>query len=141
MRVLILGTFDLLHEGHVAFLDWGRRVAGPDGSLIVGLNTDRFAESYKRRPVVPYEGRRKVIEAIRGVTHVWPNDQADGTIADLLDRFEPDAVIAPGDWYARDWYAQVGVPLEGFWQRGIAVVWVPATPGVSTTAIIERLAA
>lgn len=145
MRVLILGTFDILHEGHTAFLHWGRRLAGPyepwRNELVVGLNTDRFAASYKRPPVMSYQERKRVLGALRDVDRVEPNDQEDGTIDYLLKLVRPGVVVAPGDWHGRDWHGQVGVPVEEFWRRGIAVAWVPGTPGVSTTDIIGRLTA
>jgi glycerol-3-phosphate cytidylyltransferase len=138
-----MGTFDLFHSGHAKFLERCRMVAGA-GTVTVGLNTDDFAGSYKRPPVVPYDGRRRVLLACRYVDAVEANAQPDGSALDVLGRVRPDAVCAGMDWYpseGRDWFAQIGVPRSWFAQRGVAVVWLPYTEGVSTTALINAMAA
>lgn len=137
-RVLALGTFDVPHPGHVEFLRRAGALAGEGGELTVGVNTDRFAESYKRRPLMTWEERAAVVAAFRWVTRVVPNDQADGSIRDLLDAWAPDVVAAPAAW-GDGWYAQVGVPRELLAGMGVRVEWVPHTPGISTTDLIARL--
>lgn len=144
MRVLTLGTFDLFHEGHVEFLRRCRAIADttPHGSVVVGLNTDRFAAMYKRPPVVPYRGRESVLRACRYVDDVVPNDQADGAAADVIDGLSPDIVAVSMGWHpssGMDWFEQIGLAPEWFRERAIGIEWIPYTHGVSTTAIKAAL--
>jgi len=144
MRVLTLGTFDLFHEGHVEFLRRCRAIADttPHGSVVVGLNTDRFAAAYKRPPVIPYHGRESVLRACRYVDDVVANDQADGSAADVIDALSPDIVAVTMDWHptsGRDWFEQIGLAPGWFRGRAIGIEWIPYTHGVSTTAIKAAL--
>lgn len=141
-RLLTLGTFDLFHAGHVAFLRHCRALAGSEGRVIVGLNTDRFAESYKRLPVIPYAEREAVLLACRLVDDVYPNDQPGGSARALIEALAPHAVAATMDYHpsnGKDWFAQIGTSVEWFREQGIGVEWIPYTAGVSSTGIRSRL--
>jgi cytidyltransferase-like protein len=141
MRVFTMGTFDLFHVGHVEFLRKCRALAGT-GTVVVGLNTDAFAESYKRRPTIDYAGRAAVLRACRFVDEVVPNDQPGGSAIDLIEVVKPDIIAATMDYHpsnGKDWFAQVGVPEEWFAKRGIAIEWIPYTEGVSSSSIVARL--
>lgn len=142
LRVLTLGTFDLFHAGHVTFLRHCRALAGTDGRVVVGLNTDGFAESYKRLPTIPYVEREAVLLACRHVDDVYPNDQPGGSAMELIEALAPDAVAATMDYHpsrGKDWFAQVGTPPEWFREHGIEVAWIPYTAGVSSTDIRSRM--
>jgi cytidyltransferase-like protein len=138
VNVLTLGTFDLFHAGHVAFLRRCRELAG-NGRVTVGLNTDRFAESYKRAPAIEYSGRQAVVSACRYVDAVVPNDQVDGNAWDVVELVDPDVIAATEDWRDRNWFAQVGMPEAELLRMGVRVEWIPYTDGVSSTAIREQL--
>jgi cytidyltransferase-like protein len=148
MRVFTMGTFDLFHAGHVEFLRKCRYLSvppggfGADGEVIVGLNTDAFAESYKRRPTIDYAGREAVLLACRFVDEVVPNDQPGGSAMSLVETVAPDIIAATMDYHpsnGKDWFAQVGVPAEWFRERHIDIEWIPYTEGVSSSAITARL--
>lgn len=136
-----MGTFDLFHAGHVAFLRKCRELAG-NGDVIVGLNTDAFASRYKRQPTVDYAGREVVLRACRFVDDVVPNEQPGGSAVVLVEEVAPDIVAATMDYHpsnGKDWFVQVGIPAEWFADRGIAIEWIPYTTGVSSSEIRERL--
>ena len=136
-----MGTFDLFHAGHVNFLRQCRDLAG-DGTVVVGLNTDRFAASYKRPPTVPYAGREAVLLACRHVDEVVPNDQPGGSALALVEAVAPDIVAATMDYHpsgGKDWFRQVGIPEVWFAEHGIEVAWIPYTVGVSSTEIRSRM--
>ena len=106
----------MFHAGHVDLLHQCKTLAGPDGKVIVGLNTDEFVEQYKgERPVVSYRDRATVVTANKWVDDVFPNDQAEGSINPLLAKirrnYDADHyILAVGsDWAGRDYTAQVGV--------------------------------
>lgn len=136
--VITLGTFDLFHAGHVRLL---HRCANLGDRVVVGLNTDDFVTRYKGRPpVVPYEGRAEVLAACRYVARVVPNDQEDGTALDVITESGADLIVVGSDWQDRDYLGQIGVPAEWLRARGVGLVFLPYTEGVSTSAIRERLA-
>ena len=141
MRILTLGTFDLFHRGHVEFLRRCHQLAA-GGTVTVGLNTDRFAATYKRAPVVDYAGREAVLRACRYVDFVLPNDQPDGTARRLIEGVAPTVVAVTMDWHpsaGKDWFEQIGLAPDWFERSDIRLAWIPYTAGVSTTAIAAAL--
>jgi glycerol-3-phosphate cytidylyltransferase len=129
------GTFDLFHAGHVEFL---RRCAEL-GSVTVSLNEDEFIEKYKgKRPVISYQERKDVLLGCRWVDRVIPNvGGVDSRIAIIFSN--PDLVVIGSDWARKDYYAQMGFDQDWLDERGIGLVYIPYTQGISSTAIKERL--
>ena len=129
------GTFDLFHAGHVEFL---RRCAEL-GSVTVSLNEDEFIEKYKgKRPVISYQERKDVLLGCRWVDRVIPNvGGVDSRIAIIFSN--PDLVVIGSDWARRNYYAQMGFDQDWLDERGIGLVYIPYTQGISSTAIKERL--
>jgi glycerol-3-phosphate cytidylyltransferase len=137
--VVTLGTFDLFHAGHVRLLE---RCAGIGQRVVVGLNTDEFVTRYKGRPpVVAYEDRAAVLRACRYVDGVLPNDQADGSAADVIERSGADAIVVGSDWQGRDYLGQLGITDDWVRARGIGILYLPYTEGISTTRIRAGMAA
>ena len=131
------GTFDLFHWGHVNLLRQCRDIAG-GGAVTVGLNTDKFAASYKRAPVCTLEERFAVVEACRYVDKVMVNwAGADSRL--IVDAVRPSFVVVGDDWADRDYNAQMGWDEAWLTERGIKVVFVPYTKQVSTTMLLSRL--
>lgn len=130
------GTFDLLHAGHTSFL---RRCAEISDSVVVSLNTDEFIEKYKGKPpVISYADRRDVLLACRYVDDVIPNTGgADSKPA--IESVMPDIIAIGTDWARRDYYAQMGFDQDWLDDRGIALIYIPYTQGISSTAIKERM--
>jgi len=65
-RVLVAGKFDILHLGHLAYLEQAREIAGPDGELIVVVALDKTIERERGAPpVFPQDQRRRLIESLR----------------------------------------------------------------------------
>lgn len=139
--VLTLGTFDLFHTGHVELLRRCAGLAGASGRVVVGLNTDEFIERYKgRRPVIGYADRKAVLEGCRYVDEVVENAQLDGTIRDVLGAVRPNVIAVGADWQARDYLAQIGISTLDLRLFSTSVEYLPYTPGISSTAIKERMA-
>lgn len=133
MTVYTGGSFDLFHAGHVNLL----REASRLGEVTVGLNTDAFIRKYKRRfSVVRYDERREVLLACRYVSNVVP---CDGDSVTTIAQVKPDYLVIGSDWATRDYYAQMGFDQDWLDQRGITLVYVPYTRGVSTTELRGRL--
>lgn len=129
------GTFDLPHPGHYRLLER----AAEFGKVVVGLNTDEFISHYKGNPpIMTYAERKEVLLACKWVHKVVPNiGGPDSTIA--INLVEPDYIIIGSDWARRDYYAQMGFTQDWLDQRGIGLIYVPYTQGISTTDLKNRI--
>lgn len=135
MRVLTIGTFDLLHCGHIRLF----RRAAQFGELHVGVNSDRFVEHYKGRPTRDvFQVRRDQVAAIDAVRKVHEND---GPGIDLIRAVMPDLLVIGSDWLDRSYLEQIGTTAEELVVLDVSVLFLPRTPGVSTTQLREFRAA
>lgn len=125
------GVFDLLHPGHVEYLEAARSLGG---YLLVAVNTDRSARALGKgatRPILDQTARARVLAGLAAVDRVVLFDEP--TPLELIRAVAPDVLVKGGD-YTRD--SIVGAAeVEA---RGGRVVVIPLTPGYSTTALVER---
>ena len=134
------GTFDLVHSGHIRLLRACRRIAGQDGQVVVALNTDAFIEAYKGKPpVMSFDERKEVLKALKYVDDVVPN-YTGADSKPTIAKVNPDFIVIGTDWAARDYYAQMGFTQNWLDSRGIQLVYVPYTQGISTTDLKSRIA-
>jgi D-beta-D-heptose 7-phosphate kinase/D-beta-D-heptose 1-phosphate adenosyltransferase len=132
-RVVVFtnGCFDLLHAGHVRYLEAARR----EGDLlIVGINADRSVRALKGkgRPIVPEAERAYVLAGLASVDYVTVFEEADPLHA--IRTLRPDVLVKGGDWPEE---AIIGADAVRSW--GGRVVRVAITDLVSTSALIERI--
>jgi len=129
------GTFDLFHWGHARFLEQCSRL----GDVCVSLNTDEFIQFYKgSNPVMSYQERLTTLESCKWVTSVIQNfGGADSKIA--IESTMPDIIAVGSDWEGRDYYSQMGFTQNWLDARGISLVYLPYTIGISSTDIKNRL--
>jgi glycerol-3-phosphate cytidylyltransferase len=140
MKVLTVGTFDLLHPGHLELFDICHQIAN-GGTVVVGVNTDRFIIHYRGRPpAIRYTHRAAVIAALRNVDQVLPNSQPNGSMLGLIDQVAPDVLVVGGDWLDRHYLEQIGVTAEQLNTRSISLMYA-ARPvdGPSSTRIKEAM--
>jgi len=125
------GVFDLLHPGHVRYLQQARSLGD---ALIVGINTDRSVQSNKGsgRPITPEAERMEILEALRCVDATVAFDEE--TPHDLIAAIQPDVLVKGADWAEN---AIVGRDIVE--SRGGRVVRAAIEPGYSTTSILERI--
>ena len=130
------GTFDLFHSGHTNFL---KVCAEISDTVVVSLNTDEFIESYKGKPpVISYKDRYEVLLGCRYVDWVIPNSGgADSKPA--IQEVNPNIIAIGSDWARRDYCAQMGFDQDWLDDRGISLIYIPYTAGISSTAIKARL--
>jgi D-beta-D-heptose 7-phosphate kinase/D-beta-D-heptose 1-phosphate adenosyltransferase len=124
------GVFDLLHPGHVRYLQAAR---SHGDVLIVGLNSDASVRRNKGpgRPINPEDERAEVVAALACVDAVSIFDE--DTPADIIRRVEPDILVKGSDWPADQIVGRDMVEA-----RGGKVILEPVEQGYSTTTIIER---
>lgn len=127
------GCFDLLHAGHVTYLEAARRLGD---KLIVGLNTDRSVRALKgpQRPVIDEHDRARVLAALAAVDAVILFDE--DTPLSLITALRPDVLVKGSD-YRED--QVVGAAEVKSWGGRVALV--PLVPGRSTSGIVARIGA
>ena len=129
------GHFDLLHVGHVRYLQAARRLGN---ALIVGLNSDASTRSRKPgRPIVVQAERAELIAALACVDVVVIFD--DLTARALVDALRPDIYVKGGDWNRPGGPQPPEADIVA--EYGGRVVFLPYVPDRSTSAIIERVRA
>jgi len=135
-RVYVGGTFDLFHSGHVNLL----RRAAEYGDVYVALNTDEFAARYKRRPILTIAERTILVLSCRYVYDVLPNLGAwDSKFT--IARVGPRYIVHGDDWTGKAYLEQLAVTEEWLEQRGIELLYLPYTDGISSSDIEERVRA
>lgn len=126
------GVFDLFHIGHLNVLKRSKELCE---FLIVGVSTDELAKSYKQKPpVIPYNERVLIVEAIRYVDKVVPQETRDKMTA--YDMYKFDVMFVGDDWKGSDIFMKVEKELN---RRGAEVVYFPYTQRTSSTLLIKTL--
>lgn len=141
MRCLTLGTFDLLHPGHVHLLKACRRLAGPHGEVVVAVNRDEFVERYKgHRPVMAEVERRLMVEQLSYVTRAIVNT-GDEYAGRIIEAQGPALLVIGADWRDRDYLGQLNVTTDDLDRWGVlGPVYVPLLAAHSSTRLRERAA-
>ena len=125
-KVITYGTFDLLHYGHVNLLERAKKLGD---YLIVVLSTDEFNWNMKRKKCYfSYEERKRLLEAIRYVDLVIPEESWEQKVSDVQE-YKVDTFVMGDDWKGK----------FDFLKEYCEVVYLPRTPEVSTTQIKKDL--
>ena len=125
-RVLTYGTFDLLHYGHIRLL---KRAKELGDYLIVALSTDEFNTIKNKKAYHNYETRKKMLEAIRYVDLVIPENTWEKE--DDVKKYFVDTVVMGGDWKNDERFEVL--------RKYCDVVYLERTEGISTTKIKKEL--
>ena len=127
------GVFDILHPGHIRYLQEARRLGD---ALIIGINSDRSVRANKgpERPITPEAERAEVLLALEGVDAVAVFDEE--TPAEIIKRIEPDVLVKGADWGPDNIVGRDTVE-----SRGGRVVRMELSPGYSTTELIRKIRA
>jgi D-beta-D-heptose 7-phosphate kinase/D-beta-D-heptose 1-phosphate adenosyltransferase len=125
------GCFDLVHYGHVQYLQKAKR---PDRILVVGLNSDRSTRKIKgpRRPIIGEKGRAALLAALECVDYVVLFDEE--TPLRLIQAVQPDILIKGADWKGKEVAGSDVVR-----RRGGKVEYIRYAPGFSSTNIIKTV--
>ncbi|WP_277209332.1 glycerol-3-phosphate cytidylyltransferase [Isoptericola croceus] len=125
-RVITYGTYDLLHYGHIELL---RRARALGDYLIVALSTDEFNAGKGKKSYFSFEERRRMLEAIRHVDLVIPENTWEQKSEDIK-LYHVDTFVIGDDWAGK--FDELKKHCE--------VVYLERTPEISTTQIKAGLA-
>lgn len=127
------GCFDLLHVGHVTYLSAAAELGDV---LVLGLNSDVSVKKIKgeKRPVINQGQRASVVAALQMVDYVVLFDAPDPLT--LIETVCPDVLVKGADWAE---HAIIGADIVK--AKGGRVARIDLAPGISTTAIIQRICA
>jgi glycerol-3-phosphate cytidylyltransferase len=125
--VITFGTFDVFHVGHIRVL---QRAAALGDRLVVGVSADELNIAKKgRAPVYTQDERMEIVASLRVVDEVFVEESLEQK-RDYIVEHEADVLVMGDDWAGKfDWVSDV-----------CEVVYLPRTPSVSTTGIIEHIA-
>lgn len=124
-KIITYGTFDVLHWGHIRLLQRARDLGD---YLIVGLSSDEFNNGKNKKSFYTYEQRRLLLEAIRYVDLVIPENNWEQKIDDIK-KYQADVFVMGDDWVGKFDF------LTDYCQ----VVYLSRTPGVSSTTSKEYI--
>lgn len=124
---------DMVHPGHLNIISEASKL----GQVTIGLLTDKAIASYKRLPTLNYEQRKIVIENIKGVAKVVPQEELDYTVN--LERIRPDFVVHGDDWKEGVQSQTRQKVIDTLAQWDGKLFEVPYTKGISSTQLNESL--
>ena len=119
------GTYDMFHSNHLKMIKYAR---GLGDTLIVGVSTDELVCSYKRAPIIPFEERMAIIEALKYPDIVIPQRTLDHT--EIVKKLNIDVFVVGDDWQGKYDYLR---------DLGVKVFYFPYGAGVSSTKIKEDI--
>ena len=125
-RILTYGTYDLLHWGHIRLLKRAKQLGD---YLIVGLSTDEFNAIKGKKAYHSYEERKMMLEAIRYVDLVIPEENWEQKRTDVKE-YHVDTFVMGDDWKGK---------FDFLKEEGCEVVYLPRTPEISSSQIKEDL--
>ncbi|MHB2148722.1 glycerol-3-phosphate cytidylyltransferase [Calditrichota bacterium LG25] len=123
--VITYGTFDLFHVGHLRLL---KRAKELGDYLIVGVSTDAFNAIKGKKTIIPYEQRAEIVQSIRYVDRVIPEDSWEQKTRDI-EKYAVDVLVMGADWQGK---------FDDL-QNICEVVYLPRTQGVSSSQLKNSL--
>lgn len=126
------GVYDMFHIGHLNILKQAKEQCE---YLIVGVSTDELVQKTKNKtPIIPYEDRVKIIEAIRYVDKVVPQENKDKIAAH--EKYHFDVMFVGDDWKNSELFSNCEKELS---KRGSCVVYFPYTQKISSTILRKKI--
>lgn len=126
-------TGDIIHPGIINII----KVGATYGDVIVGLLTDRAIANHKRIPYLTYEQRKKVVENIKGVSKVVPQDE--WSYLPNLEKIKPDYIVHGDDWKNTS-ASKIRDDVFALMKRiGGQVIEIPYTKGIDSSALADNM--
>jgi len=123
--VFTSGTFDLFHSNHLRMIKYAR---GLGDVLIVGVSTDELVKSYKSPPIIPFDERMAIIDALKDPDVVIPQHSLDHR--EKVQRLNIDIFVVGDDWSGKYDYLR---------DHGVQVFYFPYGMGVSSSELKDRI--
>lgn len=135
------GTFDLFHHGHMKLLRFCERLAGPDGQVVVAVNSDEFVNAFKNeRPVLDLCDRlASVYQFMPKAQLLICSDYDSRELIETQSAYPINYVVIGNDWLGKDYLSQMNFTREWLEQHDISIVFVPYTSAISATEIKRRI--
>ncbi|MDR1059435.1 MAG: phosphoenolpyruvate mutase [Treponema sp.] len=134
MKTIYLGLRgDIIHPGIINII----REAKKRGRVLIGLITDSAIASHKRLPYLNWEQRLEVVENIKGVSEVVP--QEEWSYVPNLRKYRPDAIIHGDDWKSGPLYRERERVFETMKELGGEVIEIPYTQGINSSMVFEAM--
>ena len=125
------GVYDMFHIGHLNIL---KRAKEQCDFLIVGVTTDELATYKNKIPIIPYNERKAIVEAIKYVDKVVPQENMNKLEA--CKKYNVNAIFVGDDWKGTEKWNKIEKDLATI---GAEVVYFPYTKGTSSTILREKL--
>jgi choline-phosphate cytidylyltransferase/glycerol-3-phosphate cytidylyltransferase len=119
------GTFDMFHSNHLKMINYAR---GLGDILIVGVSTDELVSSYKANPIIPFNERFLIVEALKAPDLVIPQHSLDHT--EIVKKLNIDAFVVGDDWFGKYDYLK---------DLGVDVFYFPYGNGVSSSSLKKTI--
>ena len=132
-KVYVGMSADLIHHGHLNIINEARKL----GEVTLGLLTDEAIASYKRLPFLTYEQRKVIMENIKGVSQIVPQETLD--YIPNLRKLKPDYVVHGDDWREGVQKETRQRVIDALKEWGGELVEVPYTHGISSTQLNKAL--
>ena len=123
-KVITYGTYDLFHYGHLRILERAKELGD---YLIVAVSTDEFNEVKGKKCIYPYEQRAKIVEAIKYVDQVIPEENWEQKASDIK-KHNVDIFVMGSDWEGK--FDELSSLCK--------IVYLPRTLGISSTEIKQN---
>lgn len=125
-------SLDVLHHGHINLIEKASAI----GNLTVGLLTEKAISNHKRLPFLTFEQRKKILENIKGVSTVVPQDEWD--YSPNLLKYKPDIMVHGDDWTDGPAAPYRKLALEALSQFGGKLLEIPHTRGIISSSLAEH---
>ena len=119
------GTFDMFHYNHLRMINYARSLGD---ILIVGVSTDELVSSYKAPPIIPFNERMQILEALKTPDIVIPQHTLDHT--EIVKKLNIDAFVVGDDWYGKYDYLR---------ELDVQVFYFPYGTGVSSSSLRKTI--
>ena len=129
------GVYDMFHIGHLNVI---KRAKERCDYLIVGVSTDEVVEQNKnKKPIIPFEERAAIVEAIKYVNQVVPQERYDieGKIA-TVKKYGINVMFVGSDWQGTEKWNKIEAELA---KIGCKVVYLPHTDGISSSILRDKI--
>ena len=125
------GVYDMFHIGHLNLL---KRAKKQCDYLIVGVTTDKLVEYKNKTPIIPYKERKQIVESIKYVDKVVPQDNMDKYEA--CKRLNANVIFVGDDWKGTEKWNKIEEELKII---NVDVIYFPYTKSTSSTILREKV--